>query len=310
MAVSSRSLPIFRLTPFNLLPTDIFFIPLAVLFGLLAMMDSKFDKARSGRSEFLLMWWAICIFGIAVGIYYDNPDLFGDIREFLLRSLLAWAFYFMGTRSNISAAIGRLISLATVIAAVLVVRNFAYLAGIDINLISIIDEKYIWAEYAILFPYSLLLSRVLLQPSTPRVRIQLAILALGSFSNMWKPNVAAFLICTFLAIVVTRARKDAYTGATHLRRQIIITIISAVVFLTGFIMLSGSSNNIANLVLRTYFKQGMTVQDLSGGRFSIARIALEGWRNHPVAGNGFGARLAGDVLNAGLGKYVYWSAVD
>ena len=310
--VASRNLPIFRLTSYYLLPTDLFFVPLAIFVSMFALMDSKWQKTHTNRGVYLIVWFFICSLGIIVGIYYHNTDLFGDIREYLLRSILVWAFYFIGIRSNVSIALDRVINLSVVIASVLIFNNLLFLAGIELSFATIIDVRHIhiWAEYALLFPYSLILSHVLMRPAKPWVRIQLTILALGTFSNLWKPNVAAFLICTMLAIVISRTRKGIYDGVANYRGQIIMTIIVSILLLAGFIMVSGSDNYVSNLILKTYLKQGFAIQDITGGRSSLARIAINGWLTHPILGNGFGARLAGDVLNSGLGKYVYMSAVD
>ena len=305
--ISQRSWPIFRLTPYNLFPTDLFFVPLALLLGSIMAVPSK-GKMASQRGGLLAVWWAICGFGIVVGYLNGTPNLLQDTRELFLRSLLAPAFYLITLNANARRGINMIINISTWLACILIVRDLIFLTGSDNPLVNMIGGS-VWSEYAFLFPYSILLTRMLIRPSNFRTKLQLAILALSTIGTLWKPNVAAFLICTALGIFFVRPRASLEKVDAQ-QATLIVIIISVMVFLATFVVWSGAGSYVSSLFLRTYLKQGFVIQDLTGGRLSLAILAINGWLNHPIIGNGFGAPLSGNILNAGLGVYIYWAAVD
>jgi hypothetical protein len=302
--VSERKYLIFRITPYNLFPTDLFIFPLAVGVAFLtASLYKSHPKVRNGYIGFLIAWVVICIQGILIGLYNGNVYLIGDVKNLALRSLFAPVLFIICSYINLNNTINKIIKIGSFFAIYIIIKNI--LSYIGINFESQLQPRYylsVWPEMVMLFPYSLLVVKFLSgTQSRSADRLQLFLLALGCMSDFWKPNVAAFIICSFFAFVVVATERKFGIMKRFVRILFFVSI--TIIVLLAVIQLMGKSDKVITLISTNYLKENATIADLSGGRFQIIGLALQKWQRAPILGTGFGDPISGSILDAGTGTY-------
>lgn len=303
--ISERKFFIFRLTPFNLFPTDLMIFPIAIVIAFIAINQYKgFPKVKIGMTTFFFVFWLISIHGIIIGYSRSNEYLFGDLKNLFVRSLFAPLIYFVCRYVDVNKLKSKILNISTFLALFLVIRNFLALKGIYLE--SIIFDEYkqsIWPEMTMLFPYSLLLVKFFSGSQFTRMnKIQLIVITLSCFSDLWKPNVAAFLICTLITFIVSLNKKRG--RKTTIARSISLAFL-LLIFLLSLFFITGSDSNVIQMIENTYLKRNAAVVDLSGGRFQIISMAIEKWYQFPIFGNGLGDTISGQFFDAGLGKFIF-----
>jgi len=303
--ISERALFIFRLVPFNLYPTDLFVLPLALLVaGLAAGNMPKVPHAK--RRDLIRIWWLICFVGIVVGVIHGNQYLTSDIKNLVLRSLFAPAFFYIGLRANLGRAFDKVINLTIIIAIVYLVSNWLGFLGVRI-FSGLPSQGFNWTGFVLLLPYSILLARMLTGAENhARNIVKAAIIALSVISSFAKPNVAAWLICTVFAflmcISVRRVGPKRRIGVV----PIALLFSYGALWLLLLLYLTGALESVGALVQKTYLKQGpAVVADLSGGRIALYLHAYQKWRASPVLGEGLGSFLSGSIQDPITGLVYY-----
>jgi len=288
--VVERSLVVFRLTPFNLFPTDLFLIPLAFVVAVLAPKGRN-TSSKSRRTGLLVLWWILCAYGIGLGILHHTPNLSGDAKDMALRSIAAVAFYYIGLQANVGRVLDKIVLVGFALAFLEVSQAFARYLGLPIALYT----NSIYGGFVLLLPYGVLLTRFLSgNDKSTSTRLGIVCLALGILAPLAKPVVAAFLLCNLLAAWLTssRERQGGIIGAVVR----VSVVVAAVVFILWLFLFSQGESTAEQHVLRAYLKQNSSAPDLAGGRLSIWKTGIETWRENPIFGVGLGQPLSGHVV--------------
>lgn len=308
--ITDRSIPILALTPFNLWPSDMLLLPLSLF--LVVFTASRQRSARgSERGILLLTWWGVCMIGVLVGILNRNPYLPADIRNFAIRSIVAFTVYRLALNANLRRVFDAIISFSVVVAIVLIVRRISIFGGLDILSLPIGG----WGTQCLLLPYGILLMQVLNGEKKFNAHIlRILILAAGILQEFWKPVVIAFLLLHVIAFLIplrslpSVGKLPRTHPSSKWRLVVTLAMFGAVAYL--FLLLFSDAGDYYYSYFRyAYLKEGFAVPDLSGNRLQLWTMAIERWLTKPVFGTGFGELLQGWVRHAGDGQYQYFDMV-
>jgi O-antigen ligase len=304
--VSERVFWIFKLTPFNLYPSDLFLFPLTVIFALLA--GFSYRKIRiSNRGSLLFVWWSVCLLATIVGFSNDTPYLSADIRNYLVRSIVAPAIFVLAVRSNLERVLDGFFSLSVVLAVVLLVRRVALILGVGFLSVPFGG----WLTHVLLLPLAITLMRILVQEDdSAKGRFQLIIMSAGIIQEFWKPTMFGLFALFAIAFLVSASQRGsaplALNESSGLKR--IAGLLTLIGILVAPLLLSDLDFYLSKFRY-AYLKEGFAIQDLSGNRFQIWAQAIDLWRNNPILGTGFGELLQGYVLHAGSGQYLFYNQI-
>ena len=299
--VTNRSLFIFNLTPYNLYPTDLLLVPLALF---LALFATGRNDTQAKRGSLLGWWWIVCIMAVVVGIINQTYYLPADIRNFMLRAVLAFAIYRLALDSNISLVLDKIINASVVIAISLTLIRIAVLMGVN----SLSIQASGWGTHALLFPYCILLMRFLLkEASFGKTLIPLLIISVGILQAFWKPVVFGFVLAPLLTFFLPVHQDQAKISLWKKLQRMIPAILLIVLF--GALFLSTNYDYFYRVFRYEYLKEGFAVQDYSGNRFAIWGQVIDLWKKNPVFGSGFGSMLSGYLFMSGTGTYVYFDQI-
>lgn len=299
--VTNRSIFIFRLLPFNLYPTDLLLVPLGLF---LALFSTARNDTPEKRGSLLAWWLAVCIMAVVVGVLNQTYYLTADIRNFMLRAVLAVAIYRLALDSNISLVLDRIITFSVLIAIGLTFIRLAILMGID----SLDIQTSGWGTHALLFPYCILLMRLLLKERPIRYTlIPLLIITVGILQAFWKPVIFGFILAPlltfFLPIYQQQEKVSNWEKLWRMTPAIVLIVV------LGALFLSTSYDYYFQMFRYVYLKEGFAVRDYSGNRFFIWLQVIEMWKENPVFGAGFGSILRGYLFHSGFGTYRYMDQI-
>jgi len=254
------------------------------------------------RLQLLIVWWLICLVGIATGLAADNPDLTADVRIYLMRSMIPIAIFYLALQANLDKLFAWIERIGIVLAVYLSVSSLLVFADV-----SLLPSSGLYGGIALLFAYVLVLVQVLVVHVRSRSKLYtLVLLAFSIISTLAKPLIAAFVVCNLLVLFFVRLG--------HFRVRIswlktLVLLFLVILLLVGVLQFSGGWERAANYVLDNYLKQDRAVQDLSGNRFAIWSQGLEQWRQSPLIGKGFGFLLSAEVIELDSGRSAYREVV-
>jgi O-antigen ligase len=299
--VTNRSLPIFRLTPFNLYPTDLFLLPLSLILALFARGK---NDTMAKRGSLLVWWWIVCAMGVVVGVLNQTYYLSADIRNFMVRAMLAFSMFRLSLESNIVLVLDRIIRASVVIAAGLVMIRFAVLLGAG----SLSIQASGWGTHALLFPYCILIMRILSKEAPFRKSLpSLLIITAGILQAFWKPVVFGFILAPLLTFLLPLYNRQVKVSALKKTERILPAVLLILLF--GGLFLSTNYDYYFRMFRYSYLKEGFAIQDYSGNRFTIWAQVIDLWKQNPIFGSGFGSILRGYLFHSGTGTYIYMDQI-
>jgi len=304
--VSERTLWIFRLTPFNLYPSALFFSPFTVVLALLAGL-SYHRIGISSRGALWFMWMVVCMVATIVGFLNDTPSLSADVRNYLVRPVVAPAIFILAVQSNLSLVLDRFVSFSTALSVVLLMRRVALVLGSNAPSVSFGG----WLTYVLLLSMAITLMRILSQEdNSTKSKLKLAIISSGVIQEFWKPTMFGLFtlfVIAFLASMIQRSRSTlALNGSSSLKQLVGLLVL---IGLLAAPLLIGDLDYYVGRFRYTYLKEGFAIQDLSGNRLQIWAQAIDLWRNKPILGTGLGELLQGYILHAGNGQYIFYDQI-
>lgn len=298
--IVNRQALVFRLTPYMLYPTDLYLFPITIFLMLIATRKTGVSNDKS-RFSLLLVWWCICILGVVNGYFNHNTNLPADVRNLVVRPLIAIAVFRLSLEANIVRVLDRFIKLSVLFSIVLIARRISFFFSVDISSFPMGG----WGVHVLLLPYSILLMQIGTgEKHDFRWSLSLVLIGLGILQEFWKPVVVGFLLMHAIAVAFLIQRRNQ--TPSHRSKENILRIISGlvvIVMLFGLVFLSNAYY--LDLFKIRYLKESASVRDLSGNRFQIWSHAMTIWRENPFLGTGFGRLLQGFLINPGLGVSTY-----
>lgn len=285
--------------------TDLLVIPLLLLCLLFyrALADMRFFPVQ-GRLALLVAWWVFIMVFASSGLLYDNPNLTGDLRELVLRSVIGLGFYFVGTHIDLNRFATYVIRIGVLLSPILTVAAIMDFAGFGGRLPV---SGGIYGALPFFLAYSLAITRVLSVPSAGRGSwFSVVMLAIACLATLSKPALGGFALSTIVAIIVT-GKLSLRNASTSIRIVLILGLAIALIYVA--LSTLGGADQAEQFVRTTYLKQDLAVEDLSGNRFSIWLLGVQTWLEQPVMGHGLGYQMAGYFYNLHSGALEYNPAV-
>jgi len=288
----SRSFILFRLTPWNLVPTELYFVGPGFFLGLLIyLMARRPDRVQVRGQMLLYIYWIILAIGVLHGLTRGTQAWLGDFRSFLLPSLVTFWAVVLADVARIDVVFNRLIRVAAVLALVHAAgAGLMYAHGGYQDETSLLSIE--WRGcYVLLFYYCLAFARTV--GSDRKTPVSLICLALGLVVPLYKPVLATFVATNFILFVLAM-RSGRRFGNTRIG-SVLLTL-----FLVGgvgavalnFAMSLGRGYGKEQLLNRIFkYNQSYADRDVSGGRVGMWMHCLEEFAGSPAIGVGLGARF-------------------
>jgi len=253
------------------------------------------------------MWMVVCIVATIVGFLNDNPYLSADVRNYLVRPVVAPAIFILAVQSNLSRVLDRFVSFSTALSVVLITRRVALVLGSYASSVSFGG----WLTYVLLLPMAITLMRILSQEdNSTKSKLKLAIISSGVIQEFWKPTMFGFFMLFVIALLVSLSQRSRFPLV--LNESSSLKQIAGLLMLIGVLaapLLIGDLDYYIGRFRYTYLKEGFAIQDLSGNRLQIWAQAIDLWRNKPILGTGLGELLQGYILHAGNGQYIFYDQI-
>lgn len=290
--VTSRTLFIFRLTPYNLPPTDLYFLSVGFGIGLLILLMGRRDERVPIRGFMLyFFYWCALGCGVLVGLVQGSIGWLGDFRNLLLPSIVLPWLVVLVEHVRIQVVLNRMIRIAAVLAAL-----HAFGGGLYFVRGGYMPENSPLAAdwrgcYVLLFYYCLAFARTV--GSDQKTPLSLICLALGMIVPLFKPVLATFfatnIILLALAMHTGRRFGNVKIGGILLTLALVVGIGFAGMSVAFSLGQGLGKEKLLNKIFK--YKASYSERDVTGGRLGIWTGALEDFASNPVFGTGLGGRI-------------------
>ena len=288
-----------RLTPWNLLPSVMYFYTFGLVIGG-GILAAGRDNERI-PSKGVLAFTLVCILilvSAAYGAYMKNYDWHRDMRRIILPAIVVPWTVVLAHNIRFNIVMGRFIKIALFFAIANLIRGILFFKGGGRTYAEVELSSGSWqADFGLILPYAFAFSRSI--TSVKGSKLTVVILAMGIMAPLHKQTIAMFLVAnTFLLFMVM------YTGRGNVRlSKTILTLflMGFFGFVFGVFLLSLGGGAAKSFIENRIFKEGRRKEFMSGsGRLEIWRESLVRWTQKPVFGEGLGAAHVTRTYKEGL----------
>jgi len=291
--IPQRSIIIFRLTPWNLWPSVMYFYSIGFAIGLWIFFSWRKPWHAQTKGIFLLMAMWFVYFGWGLyGWTQRNVGWLADVRSYILPSVIAPWVATLGKDIRLDVVARRFVTMAipgAVLNAMLGISFFARGGGIGIGY-GVLEPSW-QAEYTLLLAYVLAFARSI--ASGKRATITLLILAAGITAPLHKPALATFFFAN-LALLWYSVQLGRRWKTIRIGNAVIVLValmFGGLVF--GGVMMSIGGGAGKEFILNRIFKYHVRAhkRDVAGGRGHLWAAAIHDWAESPLIGQGLGGRI-------------------
>jgi len=292
-AISTRSMIIFQLTPWNLWPTEFYFMTIGLLIGAWFFFAGRrpWHAPTQGILIYLAMWFVYFGWGL-YGAAVRHVGWLSDVRSYILPSLVAPWVATLAKDSRLDVVAGRYVKMAIPAAIFNTIISMLFFAGgatVDTERGEISST---WqAEYVLIFAYVLAFARSIC--SGKRATWTLLILGAGITAPLDKPALATFLFanvaCLYYAVRLGIKWKKIRIGNS----AIVLMALCLFGLIFGSLVLSLGGGAGKQYLLTRIFKYNVRAsqRDVAGGRFRLWQYGFERFMERPLVGVGLGDRI-------------------
>ncbi|MCB9849348.1 MAG: hypothetical protein H6817_01435 [Phycisphaerales bacterium] len=292
LMVSTRSLIIFRLTPYNLVPTELFFCGIGFFIGMIIWLTGRRPENPPVRGVYSLFVYCVVIaVWVVYGFLQGRSSWLTDARSFLVPvAVVPWVAT-LAHRIRVDVVYARLIRLGAVLAVLNAIGGALFFVRAGF----VPEGSWLAAsfrgEYVLLFCYLMAFARTI--GSSKKTPLSLIALAMGLLMPLHKPVLFAFMIAN-VALVVLALKTGRRFGNVKIGGTLLTIVLLGGVGLVGVggALSLGRGFGKEYLLNRIFkYNQSMRDRDVSGGRIGMWTECLERWVDNPIIGRGMGDRL-------------------
>jgi len=281
---------LFRLTPYNLWPSVLYFYGAGFAIGLYIIMTGRksWHVPIKGSMVYLTIWFVYLGWGLYGG-FLRNPWWHRDIRSTILPSIVVPWVVVLAQNVRYEVVLSRICKLCVPFALWNIVMGVLRFATFNPNVPVIIWR----GEYMLIFAYIIALAKNM--TGAKIAPVSLVILGMGIVAPLHKPVVVTFVVANFIILFLRfRINLPGYSWRTvRTFLVILLLILTLSVFLSYIFNLGGGEAEkwIRHRYLKGTSVGGRDIAGLSGRRIEMWQQCLEWWKQRPVIGKGLGMKL-------------------
>ena len=288
--VTDRSVWWARLTPWHLYPSEVCFLLLFSVPGLIVVVRGRPPGHRTARG--IILWGTYLAVGTLQALHGyiigGRGNLWlADYRQLFLCCAIAPPFFVLGARVRLAVVASRLYRTGVVLAGYSAIMGVLLFAGVISRESPWAPGQ--WSEQVLLLLYSLALSKSVMFGQAGV--FSLTIYAIGILAPLNKTPVAGFVVLNLILLYIFlswRRRKERTVAGRALRIVLVVTVV--LVSAAPWFFTLGDGAAVKWLSYR-WLKEGGAHADVTSGRLDLWRWGFEQWMLRPVTGHGLGLRM-------------------
>lgn len=291
--IAARKYWFFRLTPYNLWPSVLYFYGIGFFVGLIIIFIGRrwWHVPIKGIKAYLALWFVYLGWGL-YGALRHTMWWHQDVRGTILPSIVVPWVVIIAQNIRYDVVLSRIIKISIPFAILNVISGILFFArGALTPETSILVA--IWkGEALLLLAYVLVFARSI--GGGKAAKLPLIILTLGILAPLHKPTIVTFFAANVI-LVYLAVRSRLKAGSVRMGNVILVLSLLLIVGAGFGNVLFGLGEGAAGRWLgkRVLKRYGATTRELTGGRLDMWKECLDRWKTNPVIGRGLGEKLYG-----------------